>query len=350
MQPGLHGATLMQNTAKGIPMTIDMHAHFVPEPMAEVLRKRRDAPWIEAMPDGTERIHLPIGALEFGDDYSDMAGRIAFMDERGVDRQVLSFPGLFGLDSRPATEAAPLLSLFNDEVAAVSRTCPDRFTGLAALPFADMDRAVAELRRGCTELGLAGAILPNNAFLSIAEAEKLRPLFEAGNELGVHFFIHPGRRPDQVPAAGDAVPASPFADLVFARQALDVQARVAHATATLLFSDFLDDYSNVTVHMANLGGTLPMVIERMEHVAETRGIEGDRPMSRTKRLHVDCSSLGARSLELAVSIFGADRIVMGTDCPIFSTDWTLAAIRDARIDDTDRHAILHGNAERLLEL
>jgi predicted TIM-barrel fold metal-dependent hydrolase len=141
MQPDLRSARLMQNTAKRIPLTIDMHAHFVPAPMAEVLRKRRDAPWIEAMPRGTERIHLPVGALEFGDDYSDMAGRIAFMDERGVSRQVLSFPGLFGLDSRPATEAVPLLSLFNDEVAAVCRTYSDRFTGLAALPFADMDRA-----------------------------------------------------------------------------------------------------------------------------------------------------------------------------------------------------------------
>jgi predicted TIM-barrel fold metal-dependent hydrolase len=156
MQPSLHGATLAQNNARKSPMTIDMHAHFVPAPMAEYLRKRSEAPWIEAMPGGTERIHLPIGALEFGDDYSDMAGRIAFMDARGVDRQVLSFPGLFGLDSRPADEAAPLLRLFNDEVAAVSRAQPDRFTGLAALPFADMDRAVAELRRGCTELGLAG--------------------------------------------------------------------------------------------------------------------------------------------------------------------------------------------------
>tara|TARA_R110002072_G_scaffold44884_8_gene125181 strand:+ start:233 stop:1228 length:996 start_codon:yes stop_codon:yes gene_type:complete len=329
-------------------MTIDMHAHFVPAQMADALRKRREAPWIEEMPGGAERIHLPIGALAFGDDYSDMAGRIAFMDERGVDRQLLSFPGLFGLDSRPVDEAAPLLGLFNDAVAAVSLAHPDRFTGLAALPFADMDLAVAELRRGCAELGLAGAILPNNAFLTIAEAEKLRPLFETGNELGVHFFIHPGRRPDQVPAPGSPAPSSPFADLAFARQALDVQASVAHATATLLFSDFLDDYSNVTVHMANLGGTLPMVIERMEHVAETREIEGDRPMSRTRRLHVDCSSLGARSLELAVSIFGADRIVMGTDCPIFSTDWTLGAIRDARIDGSERQAILHGNAERLL--
>ena len=329
-------------------MTIDMHTHFVPTQLADALRNRTEPPWIEAMPDGAERIHLPIGTLEFGDDYSDMDARIDFMDARGVDRQVLSFPGLFGLDSLPAAECAPLLALFNDEVSALSRTRADRFTGLAALPFADIDLAVAELKRGCAELGLAGAILPNNAFLNIAEAEKLRPVFEAGNDIGVHFFIHPGRRPDQVPAPGAAAAGSPFPDLVFARQALDVQANVAHATATLLFSDFLDDYSNVTVHMANLGGTLPMVIERMEHVAETRGIDGDRPMSRTKRLHVDCSSLGARALELAVSIFGADRIVMGTDCPIFSTDWTLQAIRDARLEEADRQAILRGNAERLL--
>jgi len=329
-------------------MTIDMHTHFVPTQMADALRRRTEPPWIEAMPDGSERIHLPIGALDFGGDYSDMDARIAFMDARGVDRQVLSFPGLFGLDSLPLEECGALLGLFNDEVAALSRAHPDRFTGLAALPFADMDAAVAELRRGCTELGLAGAILPNNAFLTIVEAEKLRPVFEAGNEIGVHFFIHPGRRPDEVPPPGAGNSDNPFPDLGFARQALNVQANVAHATATLLFSDFLDDYSNVTVHMANLGGTLPMVIERMEQVAETRGIEGDRPMTRTKRLHVDCSSLGARSLELAVAIFRADRIVMGTDCPIFSTDWTLAAIRDANVSDADRQAILTGNAERLL--
>lgn len=330
-------------------MTIDMHTHFVPAAMADGLRKRREPPWIETRADGAERIHLPIGDLAFGADYSDMEARIGFMDARGIDRQLLSFPGLFGLDSLPVTECLPLLTLFNDEVAALSRAHPDRFSGLAALPMADMDAAVAELRRACTALGLAGAILPNNAFVTVAEAEKLRPLFEAGNELGVHFFVHPGRRPDEVPPPGTPPQAS-FPDLAFARQALGVQASVAQAMATLLFSDLLGDYGNVGVHVANLGGTLPMVIERMEHVAETRDVAGDRPMSRARssRVHVDCSSLGSYALELAVSVFGADRIVVGTDCPIFSTDWTLAAIRDARIDDIDRQAILHENAARLL--
>ena len=329
-------------------MIIDMHTHFVPVDMAAALRQRTEPPWIEFLDDGGERIHMPIGHLSFGDDFTDMEKRLDFMDARGIARQVLSFPGLFGMDSLPMVESAAQLALFNDEAAKLCRAYPDRFTGLAALPFADVDAAVAELRRGCTELGLAGAILPNNCFVSIAEAEKLRPLFEAGNELGVHFFIHPGRRPDEVPAKGAAPAGPPFPDLMFARQALGVQALVAQSTATLLFSDFLDDYGNLTVHMANLGGTLPMVIERMEHVAETRGMTGDRPMSRTKRLHVDCSSLGAYALEIAVAVFGADRIVVGTDCPIFSTDWTLKAISDARIEDSERKMILHENAERLL--
>lgn len=329
-------------------MTIDMHTHFVPAPMAAELRTRTAPPRIEGLADGTERIHLPIEHLAFGPDYTDMGARIGFMDARGVDRQLLSFPGLFGLDSLPVVECLPLIRIFNDEAAALCAAHPDRFSALAALPMADMDQAVAELRRGRMELGLVGAILPNNAFVSIAEAEKLRPLFEAGNDLGVHFFIHPGRRPDEVPPPGTPQQGSPFPDLVFARQALGVQANVAQSTATLLFSDFLDDYSNVTVHMANLGGTLPMVIERMEQVVETRGVDVARPMTRTKRLHVDCSSLGPYALELAVSVFGADRIVVGTDCPIFSTDWTLKAIADARIDEAARRAILHENAARLL--
>ena len=334
-------------------MTIDMHTHWVPAKMAEGLRARREPPWIEAMPDGAERIHLPIEHLVFGPQYMDMDARIEFMGARGVERQLLSFPGLFGLDSLPAAECMPLIRLYNDETAALCRAHPDRFSGLAALPMADMTAAVAELRRGCRDLGLAGAILPNNAFVSIAEAEKLRPLFEAANDIGgLHFFVHPGRRPDQVPPPGAAKRGSPFPDLVNARQALDVQANVAQATATLLFSDFLGDYSRVTVHIANLGGTLPMVIERMEHVAETRAFEGERPMAqarnRTGRLHVDCSSLGARALELAVAIFGAEKIVVGTDCPIFSTDWTLRAIRDANIREAERKLILSANAERLL--
>jgi predicted TIM-barrel fold metal-dependent hydrolase len=65
-------------------------------------------------------------------------------------------------------------------------------------------------------------------------------------------------------------------------------------------------------------------------------------------VHVDISSLGPRSLELAHALFGPERLLFGSDCPIFSTRQSLEAVALAAIDDAARAALLHGNAERLL--
>jgi predicted TIM-barrel fold metal-dependent hydrolase len=329
-------------------MTIDLHTHYVSPALADALRKRTVPPRIETLPDGSERFHLPVGFLQFGSDYIDMEARLRFMDGLGIAKQLLSFPGLFGVDSLAIDEAEPLLLPFNDDLATLCRRYPDRFAGLAALPFADMDRAVTEYRRTRTELGLVGAILPVNGFLSIAEAEKFKPILDAARDLGGHLFIHPGRRPDQVPADPGKAPPFPFPDTMLLRQALGIQNDVAQCMATLLFSDVLNPYPNVSIHVANLGGTLPMVVERMDHVIRLRTDNEPLPSQRLRRVYVDCSSLGPRSIEIAVSMYGADRIVFGTDCPIFRTDWSLEAVQAAAISDEDRAKILYRNAKALL--
>jgi uncharacterized protein len=53
-------------------------------------------------------------------------------------------------------------------------------------------------------------------------------------------------------------------------------------------------------------------------------------------------------LEKLVEKVGSDRILFGTDLPWFSTHHGVGAVLSADITDEDRHAILHGNAERLL--
>ena len=331
-------------------MTTDFHAHYVPLPVADFLRARRTIPRIETLADGSERLLMPAGSLVFDSAYTDIDARLAFMDEIGVRRQLLSLPGLFGIDSLPLDQSRSPTCAFNDEVATVCRQYPDHFLGLAALPFADMDAAIAELGRARKELGLIGAIVPVNAFASLAEAEKMSPLFEAGDKLGCHFFIHPGRRPDEALRALSNDGAAPLldSDNTMQRRALGVQADVGQAMVTLLFTDFLDRYPHVSVHVANLGGTLPAVIERMDHTVRARAPGMPLPSERVRRVYVDCSSLGPRTLELAVAIYGADRVVLGTDCPIFRSDWTLDAIRQARLGETERSAILSGNAKRLL--
>lgn len=329
-------------------MTTDLHAHYVPLAVADALRARTGIPRIEKLVDGTERLVIPGGSLAFDSAYTDIQARLAFMDRIGVRRQVLSLPGLFGIDSLPFDACRDMLRHFNEEVTAVCRLHPDRFLGLVALPFADMEASVTEFRRAREELGLVGAILPNNAFATLRHAERMRPLFELANVLGAHFFIHPGPRPDEIVPQAPNVAPTDAPDNPMQRRALDVQADVGHAMVTLLFTKFLDSYPNVSVHVANLGGTLPAVIERMDHTVKARGLEMSLPSQSVRRVYVDCSSLGPRTLELAVAVYGADRIVLGTDCPIFRSDWTLDAIREARLTDTQREAILSGNAQRLL--
>ena len=327
-------------------MTIDLHTHFIPPGLADAFRERTEAPFIESDGTGGERLVMPVGTLPFDDAYMDMEARIAFMDGLGIARQVLSLPGLFGLDSRPAAEALPLLRLFNEEAARHAADHPDRFSAIAALPFDDLDAAVTEFRRARTELGHIGAILPNNFFLSLDWMEKLRPIFDAAEALGGHLFVHPGRRPDQ---ANDMEGAGAPPDTMMPRRQLALQHQVANAMASLIYGDLLDGYSNFSLHVANIGGTLPLVAERIDQTAALRAPGDEVPHDRLRRVHVDCSSMGPRAIEAAVAFYGADRIVFGSDCPIYRSDWTLQAVRDARIDDTEKTAILSGTAETMLD-
>jgi predicted TIM-barrel fold metal-dependent hydrolase len=328
-------------------MAIDLHSHFVPEELAAELRKRDVPPFIRTQDDGSEIFQMPHGVVEFSESYSDMDARRKFMISQGVQRQVLSLPGLFGIDSLSPEESLPLIQIFNNQVSKLCKMYPGTFSGLASLPMADMTLAVNEYKRARGELGLIGAILPNNCFMSEIQAKKLSPIFKIAQEIGGHLFVHPSRRPDEVPEVYIPV-AQHFKDFAPERLALTVQHNVAHCMVTLLFSDFLDDYPDITLHVANLGGTLPMVIERMDNVTLTRTPNRALPSSKAKRIFVDSSSLGSKSLELAVAIFGADRILLGTDCPIFLTERSLNAVTNANISDFDKKLISTDNAATLL--
>jgi predicted TIM-barrel fold metal-dependent hydrolase len=328
-------------------MTIDMHTHYAPQELVTELCRRNIPPFIKQNDDGTKIFHMPHGLLNFPNSFTDMEERLRFMATHKIDHQVLSFPGLFGLDSVAANESFPLIQIFNNQVSRLSKEYPNLFSGLASLPMADINLAVQEYKRARNELGLIGAILPNNCFISEEHANRISPIFKAAQEIGGHIFIHPGRRADEVPE--NYKQSKPiFTDFAPERLALSVQHNVSHCMVTLLFSNFLDAYPNISLHVANLGGTLPMVIERMDNVSLTRTPNEPLPSTRTNRLHVDCSSLGPRSLELAVAIFGANQILLGTDCPIFSTERSLDAIATANIKTSEKELILNDNAAGLL--
>ena len=329
-------------------MAIDMHAHYLPPPLADMLRARKFLPRIETIAEGNELFHRPFGTTDFDPAYQEIESRVGMLQDLDIEIQLLSLPGLIGIDSLPLEESLPMVQTFNDGLSDVLRRFPGQFYGLTGLPMADIDEAARELRRGVSELGLIGAILPINSFATVEEARKLAPLFQIGNELKLHFFIHPGIRPDEAIPNITAAESRPGWPGSLPLRALNVQSNIARATVTLLYSDFLDQYPNVTLHVANLGGTYPMIEERIINLSMVRRPGLPSITEKARQIYADCGSLGPQSIELAVDVFGADKILLGTDTPTFKAEWALSAVREAEIPDSDKAQILRGNALALL--
>lgn len=313
-------------------MPIDMHAHWMPKALYDALSQRTEPPMVAPSDDGTAR-------------YDTAESRVAEMDAHGFDRGVLSLSPVGGLDSLPLDEALPLCRAFNDATAAACRAYPDRFSGFAMLPSADMRAMVDEFERVMALPGMVGAVLAGDGFLSLRRAEKFRPIFEAGDARGALFLVHYGRLAD------DDTPRLDLSDNGHARRGtLDMQARISSNMITFCMTDFLDAYPNVTVISHNLGGNIPFEIERMDHRSMMDRPDDELPSQRIRaaRLLVDCNSFGARAIEMGVAVYGADKIVCGTDGTSFGMDWTHKAVAEARISEAEKQAILDGNATAAL--
>ena len=205
---------------------------------------------------------------------------------------------------------------------------------------------MSRARARAQSLGLRGAILPADGFVTVTRAERWGPLFDVANQRNSHFFIHPG--PLEAPPERQVKGAS--ADNAWQRRiVLETQARLSEVMVTFALSDFTDPYPNVTLQVANLGGTLPFLIERMDTVHRDVDPRDPPPSQRMRRCYVDTASFGPRAIELAVACFGADRVLLGTDCPIFDMEAMVLAVADAKLDASARNLLLSENARRLLD-
>ena len=290
------------------------------------------------------------------------------MDKGGVQRQVLSYVGAAYDGVLPSVDARPLWRAQNDDLGALAKKHPTRFSGLATLPTANIAWAAEELQRAHQDLGLLGATLPLDAFISLAGARTLAPIFEAAQKNRSHIFVHrgtasadiPGRQPEvgatnpyfglAVPDAANPRPTGTPGDNMSARTLLVTAAHLATGMITLALTDFLDAYPDVTVQVAMMGGAIASVAESIQMAAEESG--QPIPTSRFRRVYLDTgqSGRGPRGIALAAKVFGADRILFGTDTgPIASVGPTIESVKQAALTPDEKKQIFVENGRRLLE-
>ena len=327
---------------------IDMHAHWRPAELADALRARTRNPRIERNADGIEMLKSArYGEEPLSKAFDDVDTYLAGMDRQGVKTSVLSLLGSFcWVESQPLEVSVPLCRMVNDTLSGICQAHKGRFLAHAALPLVDISVAAAEFERALGLPGIVGTQIPGNGFLTAKDAEKMRPLMEVANRHHALVFIHHG------PLPGDPFPKH-VGDTDNMRRrngTLDMQAGLSSAMMTLCLTDYLASYPNATVYLHNLGGNIPFEVERMDHRSLLDTPKEELPSARFRRakVHVDCNSFGPRAIEAATQLYGAERIVCGTDGTEFGVDWTKKALAEAKIGEEAREKILHRNAAGLL--
>ena len=327
--------------------TIDIHAHvFVPEAGAYA------APHLDLSTIPLARFATPeTQALNRKQDADrrevtqDHALRLKVLDEMGVDVQLCApSPGQCWY-TVAAEHAVPAMRVVNDGIAAWCAKQPDRFLPMGTVPMQDPAEAVHELERCMESLRFKGVQLLTNVAGKELSSPEYEPFWAAAERLGALVMIHPNGF-----TGGERFSRFYFSNII--GNPLDTTVALHY----LILDGVLERHPNLKLLAVHGGGYLPAYSGRIDHAwgarTDARGNLPNPPTHYLRKVYFDTIVFTPHQLEYLVKVFGADRILMGTDFPFDMADSDpighICSVE--RFDEATRAAIAGGNARRLLGL
>ena len=277
-------------------------------------------------------------------------GRIALMDEGGVDVQVLSVttPALHNLEPE---ESVILSQRTNDLVAATIANYPARFQGFVTLPMASPADAALELERGVQRLGLVGAMLCGRTRDKNLDHPDFLPMFDTAAKLGIPLFVHP-----QIPQrAVRDVYYSGFGDLVdtaFATFALGWHYEAGIQFVRLMLAGVFDKYPDLQIILGHWGEVILFYLERLNSLARVAKLQKPVADYIQQNLYVTPSGMWNQSyLQRTLEIVGPERILFSTDYPYQYRPGGLGRsfLKESNLSLEQKELFAHGNWERLTQ-
>jgi aminocarboxymuconate-semialdehyde decarboxylase len=325
-------------------MIVDVHNHFYPPAYLDALRDGQGSVRVTEDAAGNPLIHYPGDYNIAVQGHRDIDYREEVLAENGVDKQVITLttPGTHVEEAARANRLARLVNDAFAEIVANRR----RFAALATLPLNDPAAAAAELERAMRELHLPGAMLFGNVNGTPLADERFWPVYERANDLDAVLYIHPTS-----PAGVEAMTSywlMPLVGFLF-----DTTLAAAH----LVFAGVTERFPRIRWVLGHLGGAIPYLAERLDrgyHAFRECRQHIARPPSEIlrERFYYDTVNFDPDALDLAVRFAGARHILAGSDYPhqIGSIPGMIDSIAALQIAESDRRAILGGNAARLFKL
>jgi len=329
--------------------TIDVHAHVLLPGVDQAVAGQPGAlaaRELEVRRNGAES--LAVSGAMVADRFvllTDVAARLAAMDDAGVDIQLVSPSPSHYHYWAGEDLARTVCELASAGVAAHCAQAPDRLYGLGLIPLQHPGLADAALNHAL-DLGLRGVEISSHA--PGAPGRELSdpaysPFWARAEETGALVFLHPfGCTLDE------------RLDRWYLSNTVGQPVENAVALSHLIFGGVLDRHPGLRIVAAHGGGYLPTHIGRSDHAWRARSDAQHcvrEPSSYLKQLWFDSLVHSPAVLHELIRAAGPDRIVLGSDFPFdMGTEDPLAALKAAGLPESDLHAIGGGNAADLLGL
>jgi len=323
---------------------IDFHNHYYPPAYLDALKRGSSRVKVTVDADGNPWLHYPGDYNIAVRGHRDIAYRDGVLREHGVDTQIvtLTTPGTHVEEPKEATKLATLV---NDEFKKAMDGYGRRFVGLATLPLNDPAASVKELRRACEDLGMRGAMLFSNVNGVALSDKRFWPLYEVANDLRAVLYIHP-TNPVSVEMMKEYW-LMPLVGFLF---------DTTLAAASLVFSGVVERFPRIRWVLTHMGGAIPYLAERLDRgyraFSECRTNIPRPPSDYLRTFYYDTVNFDPDAVRLAIRFAGVDRILAGSDYPhqIGSIPLMLETIERLKLEESERAAILGGNAAKLLSL
>jgi aminocarboxymuconate-semialdehyde decarboxylase len=288
-------------------MIVDSHAHLVPPHLLQAIRRdRAHFPSVRVIEEGggvafafaggkaTRPVSKPL---------SDIPGRLAWMRQQGIDRQVCGgWVDMFGYELPPA-EGQAWSRMTNEALLATARA-EGAFVPLATVPLQDGAAAAAVLK-SAVAAGCPGAMIGTlpRGIGSVLDSADLDVFWAAADDLGAAIHIHPSFD------AGDS-----RTNDYGLQNAVGRITDAMVAVARLICKGHIARYKNIKF-IAPMGSAgLPFLVGRLRRNFELTPGLGD-PVEALGRIYTDTVLHDPRVLRFVIEIVGADRIMMGSDQP-----------------------------------
>ncbi len=327
--------------------TIDIHTHILPEHIPNFRERFGYGGFISL------DHHKPCCARmmmdnkffrEVEDNCWDAETRMRECNEQHVDVQVLStVPVMFSYWAKPE-HCLEVAKFLNDHIAEIVDRYPKRFLGLGTLPLQDPDLAIAELRR-CKDIGLHGIEIGSHVNEWNLNDPMLFPVFEACQDLDMAIFVHPW----------DMMGKSHM-ERYWLPWLVGMPAETSLAICSMIFGGVFQRLPKLRVAFAHGGGSFPATLGRIEHGFNVRpdlcAIDNNvNPKEYLGQFWIDSLVHDPRMLEFVVSLFGENRVALGTDYPFPLGELQPGElIRTSNFSESVKKALLHGAALEWLKL